>query len=124
MSQVATPPFIAGMTRITSFAEADEILRNPEFGAGGFEDESLPFRGRTLLELDGDEHRQRRQLERPLFTKDRLDRYERDVLEPTIERCIVADSTRGSDGVVRADLVRLSHRMFLQIAATIIGLDD
>lgn len=119
-----TPTFIAGMTRITSFVEADEILRNREFAAGGFEDESLPFRGRTLLELDGDEHRQRRQLERPLFTRAMLDRYDHEVLGPTIERSISADSTRGADGIVRADLVKLSHRMFLQIAATIIGLDD
>jgi cytochrome P450 len=125
MSQLQSPPYIAGMERITSFVEADEILRNPEFAAGGFEEESLPFRGRTLLELDGDEHRQRRKLEQPLLAKPMLERYESEILEPAIERCLAeADANRGRDGIVRADLVRVSHRLFLQIAAAVIGLDD
>jgi cytochrome P450 len=126
MSIPEAPPFIVNMTRITSFAEADEILRNPEFEAGRFEEESLPFRGRTLLELDGDDHRQRRRMETPLFTRQMLDRYEHEVLEPAIEYCLgeAAAEGRGQDGVVHADLVRISHRMFLHIASAVIGLDD
>jgi cytochrome P450 len=120
----STPPFIASMLRITSFAEADEILRNPEFGSGRFEEESLPFRGDTLLELDGDEHRQRRKIEIPLFAKGMLERHEREILEPVIERSLAeAEADRRPDGLVATDLVRLSHRMFLQVAAAVIGLD-
>lgn len=125
MSTTTTPPFIAQMLRITSFVEADEILRNPDFGAGRFEEESVPFRERTVLEIDGEEHRARRKLERPLFERALLDRQMREILEPAIARSLEqADAGRGPDGVVRADLARLSHRMFLQVAAAVIGLDD
>ncbi len=118
------PPFIAGMERVTSYQEANEILRSAEFGAGGFEQESWPFRGRTLLEVDGEEHARRRKLEAPLFASRTLDGYEERILEPAIERCLEeADGNRGDDGLVRADLVWLTRRMFLQIAAAVIGLD-
>jgi cytochrome P450 len=109
-SQTPTPPYLAGKVRITSFVEVNEILRDPLFAAGRTEDESLPFRGRTLLELDGEEHRQRRRFETPLFSAARLDEYEHEILAPAIARALAAaDGSRGPDGVVRADLARLSH---------------
>jgi cytochrome P450 len=118
------PPFVAGMTMVSSFVEANEILRDAAFGAGGFEEESVPFRGGTLLESDGEAHARRRRLESQLFTSRMIDRYEEEVLEQAIVRCLKeADSGRGADGVVRADLVRVTRRMFLQIAAAVIGLD-
>lgn len=122
---MSSASYLEGKLRITAFAEVDEILRNADFMAGQTETESAPFRGRTLLDLDGEEHRGRRKLETPLFSKQMLDRYESEVLTPTIEHCLSeVDSGRGPDGVVRADLARLSHRMFLQIAAAVIGLDN
>lgn len=124
MSQQESANYLKDKLRITSFVEVDEILRNADFAAGRTETESLPFRGRTLLELDGDEHRDRRKLETSLFSKAMLDRYESDVLAPAIERCLrEADAGRGANGIVQADLARLSHTMFLQIAAAVIGLD-
>lgn len=124
MSQGQVPDYLADKLRIIAFVEVDEILRNPEFAAGRTEMESLPFRGRTLLELDGNEHRDRRKLETRLFTKPMLDRNESEILARTIERCLKeADRGRGPNGIVRADLARLSHSMFLQIAAAVIGLD-
>ncbi len=125
LSAAEIPPYLAGKTRVTSWIEANEVLRHPDFVAGNTEQESVPFRGRTLLELNGDEHRDRRRLEMPLFVREALESYESDVLAPTIERCLAeAESRRGSDGVVRGDLVRMSHSMFLQIAAAVIGFDD
>ncbi len=115
---------MAEAVRITSFAEIDEILRSVDFGNGRFEEDSLPFRGRTLLEVDGEEHRERRRLESRLFSQPRLDHYEDDVMRAAIERCLAeCDDNRGPDGVVRADLTRVSHRVFLQTAAVVIGLD-
>jgi cytochrome P450 len=125
MTQAQAPPYLAGKIRISSFLEVNEILRNPAFAAGRTEEESLPFRGRTLLELDGQEHRQRRKLETPLFATTRLDEYEHEILSPAIARALAeADASRGPDGVVRVDLARLSHSLFLQVAAALIGLDD
>jgi cytochrome P450 len=126
LSQTETPPpYLAGKIRITSFAEVNEILRDPDFAAGRTEDESLPFRDRTLLELDGEEHRQRRKLETPLFSTLRLDQYEHEILEPAIARVLErAAAFRGTDGLVRVDLARLSQSLFLEVAAALIGLDD
>lgn len=125
MSQLETPTYIADMERVVSFAEADEILRNAEFAAGGTEQESEPFRGRTLLELEGAEHRQRRRLETPLFARPMLAQYDERILGPAIDRCLAEPrAARGPDDVVRADLASITHRMFLQIAAAVIGFDD
>ena len=124
MTEPTSPPFISDMVRITSFVEANEILKNADFGSGRFEEESLPFRGRTLLELDGAEHRARRQLETPLIVRTRLDEYVGEVLDPAIRRNLAqAAEDRGEDGIVRTDLAKLSHRMFLEVAAAVIGLD-
>ena len=65
---------------MTSWIEANEVLRHPGIVAGNTEQESVPFRGRTLLELNGDEHRERRRLEMPLFVREALESYEGDVL--------------------------------------------
>ena len=122
---MSTPGFIADMVRITAYAEVDEILRNPDFASGGFEHESAPFRSDTLLELNGPAHRARRKVEIPLFARAMLDRLEGSVLDPVIEHALrEADAERRPDGVVATDLARLSHRMFLQVAAGVIGLDD
>lgn len=124
MTNSPSPAIPRGKLRITSYAEANEILRSPAFVAGLTEEESLPFRGTTLLELNGEEHRQRRRVERPLVVHDALERYESEILAPTIERCLAeAGPWTGPDGIVRADLVRMSHSMFVQIAAALIGFD-
>ena len=124
MNQAQTLPYLAGKVRITSFVEVNEILRNAEFAAGRTEEESLPFREQTLLELDGEEHRERRKHETPLFTTARLDEYEQEILSPAIARALAeADASRGPDGVVRVDLARMSHSLFLEVAAALIGLD-
>jgi len=125
LNQAQTLPYLAGKVRITSFVEVNEILRNAEFAAGRTEEESLPFREQTLLELDGEEHRERRKHETPLFTTARLDEYEQEILSPAIARALAeADASRGPDGVVRVDLARMSHSLFLEVAAALIGLDD
>lgn len=121
---VEVPPFIAEWELVTSYAEAEEIIKSPDFKAGRLETESLPFRGDVLIELDGAEHRPRRQLEGQLFSRAAIRHYETSVLDATIKRILQdAASPRGADGVVRANLVELANHLFLQIAASIIGLD-
>jgi hypothetical protein len=47
-----------------------------------------------------------------------LERHERAIFDPVIERCLQeAEADRRAHGVVATDLARLSHRMFLQVAA-------
>jgi cytochrome P450 len=120
----AIPPFIADWELVTSYAEAEEVIKSPDFQAGRLETESLPFRGTVLIELDGEAHRARRQLEGPLFSRAAIRFYELNVLDEMIRRNLAdAARHRDADGVVRANLVDLSTSMFLQVAAQIIGLD-
>ncbi|MBV9359038.1 MAG: hypothetical protein JO023_26315, partial [Chloroflexi bacterium] len=122
---VQVPPFIADWELVTSYAEAVEVLGSPDFKAGRLETESLPFRGDVLIELDGHEHRPRRQLEGRLFSRAAIRHYETNVLDATIGRVLAESAAqREADGVVHVNLVDLANTLFLRIAATIIGLDD
>jgi hypothetical protein len=109
--------------RVTGYDECREVLRSPGFRQAS-KQESAPLVGETVLTLDGDEHAARRRLLTPLFARAALRDNERDVLAPTVRRCL-ADlaAERDSDGLARCDLVRLSRTVFLQLAAATIGLD-
>jgi cytochrome P450 len=124
-STVSIPPYIADWELITSYTEAEEIIRSSDFRAGRLETESLPFRGDVLIELDGAEHRPRRELEGRLFSRAAIRHYEGRILDQTILRNLTdVAATPDADGVVRANLVDLTTSLFLQIAASVIGLDD
>src|ERR1700712_4955485 len=122
---VHIPPFIADWEIVTSYAEAEEIIRSSAFRAGRLETESLPFRGEVLIELDGAEHRPRRELEGRLFSRAAIRHYEAQILDQTVERNLLdLARARAADGVVRTNLVDFATNLFLQIAASVIGLDD
>ncbi len=121
---IEIPSYVAGWAIVTDFWEAEEIVKSPAFHAGRMETESLPFRGDTIIELDGEEHLPRRRLESQLFARAALRHYEAQVLDQSIQRCLRdLAAQRGPDGVVRANLVELTRTILLQIAAAIIGLD-
>lgn len=123
MRQLADPPYIASMTKVTRFAEVDEILRSKDFVQGAHR-ESEPFFGDSLLLLDGDPHFARRRLESPLFAKPALLFYESQALHPVIERTMKEVSAeRGPDGRVRTDLVPLVRTMLHRITAATTGID-
>ena len=109
-------------TWLTTYAESEEVLRTPAFLQAG-KTESASLIGGTVLTLDGEMHTaSRRRLSR-LVGRPALMRYESEILSPTISRALTRlESRRGADGVVRADLVDTVRRIFLQIAAEIIGL--
>lgn len=86
MTQVRqVPSYNDGMQKVTSFVEANEILRVAEFGAGAFPKESLS-EAELYSNWDGNEHVRRRKLASPLFMSRMVDQYERQVLAPAIER--------------------------------------
>jgi cytochrome P450 len=121
---VEIPDYVADWAIVTDFREAEEIVQSPDFHAGRMENESLPFRGDSIIELDGSAHVPRRQLEGPLFARAALRHYEAEVLDRSIQRCLAEiASQRDADGVVRANLVELARTILLQIAAALIGLD-
>lgn len=72
----------------------------------------------VLMLLHGDQHRRRRRVENPLFRLENLQRYEKDVFPPIIER--------GLDDAVeagRGELVELSGMLAVFLSALIAGVD-
>lgn len=113
------------VTSIRSYHAGDEILRSADFETlYRFEVESAPFRGDTLVELEGDPHLGRRKIHSGLFAREALLAYERGVLRTSIERGIRQAVGADGRGSVRANLVPLARRMLLMVAGAVIGLDD
>lgn len=101
------------LARITSYAEADEILTSRRF-AQESKHESAPLVGGTVLVMDGPAHLRRRRLLAPLMSRTALAAYD-DVVARTLDECIRAQGD---------DLVPLGRSVFLQLAASMIGLGD
>lgn len=101
------------LARVTSFAEADEILTSRLF-AQESKYESAPLVGGTVLVMDGPAHLRRRRLLAPLMSRTALADYD-SVVAATLDECIRAQGD---------DLVPLGRSVFLQLAASMIGLGD
>lgn len=117
-------PYIAEMQQLTDHAECEEVLKSKDFVQGSHR-ESAPFFAGSLIMLDGEPHFERRRMESVLFTKQALEHYERQALDPHIEQVIAeaAANHRGDDGVVRGDLCLMLREMLARISATITGID-
>jgi cytochrome P450 len=123
MKEIEPAPYISAMTQIATYAEIDEILRSKDFVQGSHQ-ESMPFFGDCLLLLDGSEHFERRRLEAPLFAKQELFHYEREVVQPAIDRVLAAcRDDVDTEGLPRGDLVSMTKHMLLQMTAEVTGID-
>jgi cytochrome P450 len=115
-------PFLADLQHISSFAEVREVLQSPLFDAVAHTADAAFILAGTLVAVDGEEHRARRRMELALFTPTALERYERAVLGPAIDRhldlCAIDD-----DGSMRTDLVQMARLLSMEIGAQIIGVD-
>src|SRR5438552_2657317 len=105
------------MTRITTYAEVDEVLRSRDFvqarPAVG------PFLTGTIGTLDGDEHFERRRLESAVFRPRLLGSHE-DMAAAVLGRQLRAGRARP----VRADVVSLVRDALLPVAVRLVGLDE
>src|ERR1700693_6341188 len=111
------------MTAITSFHEADEVLKSKHVAPGGHIGyPSEPFLGGSVLTLHGETHFERRRLESPLFRRELLAVYENSHLRPVLRARL--NRLRTDDGrPVRTDLLLLTRTVLQVIAAKVIGLD-
>lgn len=116
------PSNLAHLPQVTSYADVSEAFTSRDFGQAGYEG-STEFLEGSLVTIDGDAHRKRVKVEKPLFQRDSLLQYEREVLIPSIEHRLNSLSA-SEDGLVHADLIPLSRGILTQIAAKIIGIDD
>ena len=113
---------------VTSFADAEFVLRSREFtvltAEDGFSrDVSDPILGDTLSRVDGPDHFERRRIEAALFRSPTLRSNEASVLRPALERVLVRLREPQGAGAVRADLHHISEQVLGEIVAALIGLD-
>lgn len=102
---------------VTTFAEAREVYRTKELRQGLYDAGAVVMEG-VLVNLHGDEHRQRRRLENRMFRRETFDHYERERFPDIVEQTMLPVLARG-----RADLVRLGHALMLNLAAVTAGID-
>ena len=115
---------LADMTAITSFAEANEVLKSKDVVQGNHVGRlGEPFVGDTLLTLHGEPHFERRRMENTLFRRELLAHYEAAFLRPALHDRLsrLRDSAAAP---VHADLLALTRTVLQLIAAKVIGLDD
>lgn len=121
--EIEAPPYIADMTKLETFAEVSEVLRSRSFRQGAHQ-ESKPFFAGSLIMLDGVDHFRRRRMESALFSKDALLHYEKEMLQPAIDRVLrEVGQQRDANGAAVGDLVPLTRDMLLQMTAAITGMD-
>lgn len=110
--------------KFCTFTGAREALKNKHLVSARHLT-GWPVMGGAIVTTDGIEHRNRRKLENVMFTPAHLERYELSVLQPAIDFAIshAAQNRRGTDGLVRVDLVSLTRTMMLSISAAVVGLD-
>jgi cytochrome P450 len=102
---------------ITDWEEAKEAYRQKDLRQALY-DEGEVVMADVLVNLHGDEHRQRRRAENRLFRRDVFMQYQDESFPPIIEDTLkpyVADG--------RGELVKLGHQLMMNLAAVISGVD-
>jgi cytochrome P450 len=116
----AEPVNRADMTRISSYVEAMEIFRSPDFYSPLHYRYSHPVVGTSILSLFGPAHTQRRRTDLPVVSRNALMRYEFDTTMPVIREKLALPS--GADEH-RVDLLAVMTPAVMKVAAAVIGLD-
>ncbi len=102
---------------IDSFEEASHALRQRNLAQGLYDIGGVLMDG-VLVNLHGDAHRARRNLESKAFRRDIFRYYEREIFPPTLEKTLRPFLEQGG-----ADLVDLGFRTLLNLTADFAGID-
>src|SRR4051794_1618307 len=104
---------------VLGYDEAEQVLSDPEtYSTEIYELIMGPVMGRTLLQMDGPEHRANRALVSPAFRTKLLQRWETELVQVVVDELIDSFVDRG-----RADLVREFTFAFpVQVIARLLGL--
>ena len=98
--------------------DVDGVLRDGDTFSSRINDDTMgPFMGRTILAMDGDEHRAYRNLVARAFRASALERWEEEVISPTVEGLLDEIAPKGSSDLVHD----LTARFPVQVIAAIIG---
>jgi cytochrome P450 len=102
---------------ISSFAEAREVYRERDLRQGLYDAGAVVMDG-VLVNLHGDEHKQRRRIENRTFRRATFDHYEKDLFPGVVERTLAPHAANGG-----TDLVSFGHELMLSLAAVTAGVD-
>jgi cytochrome P450 len=99
-------------------ADVDAVLRDGDVFSSRINDDTMgPYMGRTILAMDGDEHRAYRHLVAGAFRASTLERWADEVIAPSINALLDEIAPLG-----KSDLVHdLTARFPVQVIAAIIG---
>lgn len=112
----APPPEIY---TVLTYEGAFQVLRDGRrFSSSGYARSMGVVMGHTMLEMDGDEHDRYRALISKAFTRRALERWEAELVRPTVNACVDRFAARG-----HADLVReLTFPFPVRVIAAMMGL--
>ena len=104
--------------QVLTFGEAERVLRDPETFSSSINMEHVgKFQGEMIVGMDGQEHRQYRNLVAHAFRASKLEHWGQDLIGPVITQCLDAIAPKG-----RADLVAdVTARYPVQVILTIAG---
>lgn len=102
---------------VTTHAAAVDVYRNRSLRQALY-DAGEVVMADVLVNLHGDEHRDRRRLENRLYHRDTLLHYERDLFPDIVEATLRPHADTG-----RAELVSVGHQLMMNLAATTAGVD-
>jgi cytochrome P450 len=102
---------------ITSYAEAETLLRRPDLKQALY-DEAAILMQKVLVNLHGDEHRARRNVETKVFRRDFFRFYEQTVFPQTLRETLAPFVAQG-----HADIVDFGYRVMLNLTADFSGID-
>src|SRR6476646_1574118 len=98
--------------------DVQAVLRDGETFSSRINDDTMgPYMGKTIVAMDGDEHRAYRNLVASAFRASALERWTGEVIEPSVNSLLDDIAPEG-----KADLVHdLTARFPVQVIAAIIG---
>jgi len=102
---------------VDTFQDARECYRNRDLRQALY-DAGEVIMGDVIVNLHGDDHRQRRRLENRLFRRDTFFHFERDLFPDIIESTVKPYIADG-----QAELVSFSHQLMMNLAALAAGVD-
>lgn len=102
---------------ISDYAGAMDALRQRDLRQSLY-DEGAVIMSRVLVNLHGEEHRQRRSVESQVFRRDFFRYYETEVFPRTLEECLSPYLATG-----RLDLVEFGYRVLVNLTADFTGID-
>ncbi|GAA1866480.1 hypothetical protein GCM10009836_53600 [Pseudonocardia ailaonensis] len=102
---------------LSTFADAHDAYRSKDLRQALYDDGEVVMGG-VLLNLHGQEHRNRRRVENRMFRREVFERYERELFPEVTEQTLARYIASGG-----VDLVHFGHELMLNLAALTAGID-